>query len=134
MNNKVQRVLVIDPDPLFAKKATVLLSSQGYDVETADGITAAVQRLKVVNFGCVIMDEALPEMKGYEAVPVLKAISPDVKIIMTAALNSLELEARIRREDIFFYYVKTFDVHELQMAVCNSFLKNGMSGNCEEKA
>jgi len=113
----------VDPDPSFAGKLSATLCSQGYDVEIADGITTAGQRLKDVRFGCVIMDEGLPEMKGHDAVVLLKAISPASQIIMTATRNTMELEARIRQEDIFFYYVKTFDMHELQMAVLDAFRK-----------
>ena len=128
MKDKARRILIVDPDSPFAGKLSVLLSSQGYDVEAVEGISRAVERLKDVNFDCVIMAEDLTEMKGHDAVPVLKAISPDVPIIMTAAWNTPELESRIRRQDIFFYYVKSFDMHELQMAVRDAFRKIGKEG------
>lgn len=123
MKDRTHRILIVDPDSLFAEKLSVMLCSKGYDVEITDGITRAAQRLKDVSFGCVIMDEGLPEMRGYDAVPVLKAISPATQIIMTATRNTAELESRIRQEDIFFYYVKTFDMHELEMAVRDAFRK-----------
>ena len=123
MKDETPRILIVDPDPLFGGKLWSLLSSKGYEVETVQGITEAVQRLKDVNFGCVIMDEDLPEMKGHDAVPVLRAISPRVPIIMSAAANSPERESRIRRQDVFFYYVKSFDMEELQTAVADAFRK-----------
>ena len=129
MNQETRRVLIVDPDPLFAGKLSVLLSCQGYDVETAEGITQAVQRLKDVGFDCVIMDENLPEMKGHDAVPVLKAIAPHIPVIVTAARSSLEVESSIRREDVFFYHVKAFGIRELQMAVCDAFRKIGKPSN-----
>jgi len=125
MKRKARRILIIDPDPHFSRKLTALLSSQGCDLEAAEGITQAVQRLKDVNFDCVIMAEDLPEMMGHDAVPVVKAISPDVPIIMTAAWNTPELESSIRAQDVFFYYVKSFDLQELQMAVHDAFRKIG---------
>ena len=123
VKDKTRTILVVDPDPLFTRKLAALLSSQDYDVETVQGITPAVQRLKDVGFDCVIMDEDLPEIKGHDAVAVLKAICPATPIIMTAPRNTPELESRIRRQDIFFYYVKSFDIHELQMAVRDAFRK-----------
>jgi len=125
MKDQARRILIVDPDRLFAGKLSALLSSRGYDVESAEGITQAVKRLKDVNFGCVILDEDLPEMKGHDAVPVLKAISCEVPIIMTAARNSLELESSIRRQDVFFYHAKSFDINELQMAVRDALRKIG---------
>ena len=125
MKDRARRTLVVDPDPLFAGKLSALLISHGYDVEGAEGITTAVQRLKDVHFDCVIMDEDLPEIKGHDAVAILRAISPEAPIIMTTAWNSTQLEQRIRRQDIFYYYVKSFDMHELLMAVRDAFRKIG---------
>jgi CheY-like chemotaxis protein len=125
MKDKARRILIVDPDPRFAGKANSLLSADGYDVEVVGGVTGGARRLKDVRFDCVIVDEDLPEMKGHDAVAVLKAICPDVPIIMTAVRNTLELESSIRRQDVFFYYVKNFDMHELQMAVHDAFRKIG---------
>jgi DNA-binding response OmpR family regulator len=125
MKDKARRILIIDPDPLFAGKLRATLSCQGYDVEAAEGITQAVQRLRDVDFDCVIVDEDLPEMKGHDAVSVLRAIRPEAPIIMTATRNTSELESRIRRQGVFFYYVKSFDMHELQLAVGDAFRKIG---------
>jgi len=86
-------------------------------VEAAERITLAVERLKDVDFDCVIMDEDLPEIKGHDAIPVLRAVSPETPIIMTAGQNTPEKESRIRQQDIFFYHVKSFDVQELNVAV-----------------
>lgn len=125
MKDTARRILIVDPDPLFAGKLSSLLSSHGCDVEVATGITQGVHRLKDVNFDCVVADEDLPEMKGHDAVEVLRAVSPDVPVIMTASRNTREQEARIRREDIFFYYVKGFDMRELEMAVRDALRKVG---------
>ncbi|MBN1675147.1 MAG: response regulator [Kiritimatiellae bacterium] len=119
------RVLVVDPDPLFAQRLDTMLSAHDCDVEIVGGITDAVQRLRDVEFDCVIMDEELPEMKGHNAVPVVRAISPCIQIIMTAAQNTSELESKIRQQDILYYYVKGFDVHELQMAVAGALKRKG---------
>ncbi len=123
MKDKAHRVLIVDPDPLFTRKLEVVFSTQGCDVEIAEGVTQGVQRIKDVSFDCVIADEDLPEMKGHDAVSVLKAISPGTPIIITAARNSLERESEIRRQDVFYYYVKTFDMNELEMAVHDAFRK-----------
>jgi len=63
----------------------------------------------------------LPEMKGYEAVSILKNIHPQIKIIMTTTKNSRELEAKVREQDIFFYFIKSFGRDELKLAIQNAF-------------
>ncbi len=92
-----------------------------YDVEMAEGITQAAERLKDVSFDCMIVDEDLPEIKGHDAVSVLKAICPGTP--MAAARNTLERESEIRRRDVFYYYVKSFEMSKLDMAVQDSLRK-----------
>ena len=130
MRTEVNRVLIVDPDQLFARRTSGHLAARGYDVETAAGIAEAVDRLRDMDFACLIVDEALPEIRGYDAVPILKTIAPNVPIIMTATRNSPELESRIRQQDVFFYHVKPFAVGELEMAVrdaCRSQMVRQMS-------
>lgn len=125
MHQERSRVLILDPDPVFVEEVRMMLSSCGCEIDAAARIGEAVERLKDASFGCVIIDEDLREIKGHDAVPVLKAVSPDTPVIVTAARNSMELEARIRRQDVFFYHVKTFDMEELRMAVENALTRSG---------
>jgi len=120
-----KRILIVDPDSKATRALSPLLMDEGYDVETSEGIREAAERIKDVKFDCVIMDVDLPEMRGYEAVPIIKAIDPKVQIIMTTAENTMELEAEVRKQDIFFYYIKSFDPGELREAVQDVFKKLG---------
>ncbi|MDH5705926.1 MAG: response regulator, partial [Candidatus Aminicenantes bacterium] len=74
-------------------------------------------------FNCLIMDVNLPEMKGYEAVSIIKSIDPKIKIIMTTKKNTKSLEAKVREQDIFFYFIKSFGKEELKLAIHNAFSK-----------
>ena len=120
-----RRILIIDPDIEAARELSSRFIKEGYDVEISGGVTKAVERLKDVKFDCVIVDINLPEMKGYQAAPILKAIDPQVQIVMTATDNSIELEQKVRKQDIFYYHIKSFDLNELQEAVRDVFKKLG---------
>jgi len=121
----LRKILIVDPDTEAARELSSLLVDEGYDVETSKGLTEAVERINDVKFDCIIMDVDLPEMKGYKAVPILKAIDPKVQIIMTVAENTVELEVKVRRQDIFYYYIKSFDREELKEAVRDVFKRLG---------
>jgi DNA-binding NtrC family response regulator len=113
----MKRVLVIDRDRSFQQNLMALLASPAFEVETTDHLTPALQRIKDVRFDCIIMNANLPEMRGYEAVPIVKTIDGKIKVIMTADENTMELESRVREQDIFYYYIKSFDIEELKTAV-----------------
>ena len=128
----LKKILIVDPDTEAARELSSLFIKEGYDVEISGGLTEAAERVNDVKFDCIIMDVDLPEMKGYKAVPILKAIDPKVQIIMTAVENTVELEAEVRKQDIFYYYIKSFDQEELKEAVRDVFKKLGKVKDVKE--
>jgi len=120
-----KRILIVDPDGETARELMLLLAEEGYDVEKSDSISAMAERIRDARFDCVVMDVDLPEMPGHKAVSILKTIDPKVQVIMTAAKNTAELETEVRKQDIFYYYIKSFDRDELMAAVRDVFKKVG---------
>ncbi len=120
-----KRILIIDPDTKTREEYLFFFRTEGYEVETSSGITCAVEKIKNVGFDCIIMDVHLLEMKGYEAVQIVKTIDPKIQVILTAAKNTKELEVKVREQDIFYYYIKSFDKEELKLAVNGVFKKLG---------
>ena len=114
--------MIIDPDRKGRQGLTAFLRKEDYYVETGKGLPEAITKLSEGCFNCLIMDVDLPEMKGYEAVSILKNIDPDIKIIMTTKKNTKRLEAKVREQDIFFYFIKSFGKEELKMAICNALI------------
>ncbi len=124
--------MIVDPDTQAARELSWLFTKEGYDVETSGCITKAAERIRDVKFDCVIMDVSLPEMAGYEAVSILKAIDSKVQVIMTATENTLELEEKVRKQDIFYYYIKSFNREELKEAVRDVFKRIGKVKDVKE--
>ncbi len=116
-------ILIIDPNIPEKTVMASFLESENFHVETGRGLADAVKKISEGCFSCLIMDVELPEMKGYEAVSILKIIDPKIKIIMTAKRNTKNLEAKVREQDIFFYFIKSFDKEELKPAATNAFSK-----------
>ncbi len=114
-----RRILILDPDTMAVYRLFSDLIQEGFEVESSTCITEAVDRIKDVEFDCIVMDVNLPKIKGYDAVSIIKAIDPNVKIIMTAEKNDMDLELEIRKQDIFYYHIKSFDRKELMAAICD---------------
>lgn len=114
-------ILIIDPDTRDRTVLTTFLQNLNYRVETGKGLVDAIKKLSGGYFICLIIDVDLPEMKGYEAVSILKNIDPNIKIIMTTKKNTKKLEAKVREQDIFFYFIKSFEKEELKLAISTAF-------------
>lgn len=123
MTERERRILIIDPDRKDRQDLTAFLRKEDFYVESGKGLPEAIKKLSEGHFNCLIMDVDLPEMRGYEAVSVLKNIDPDLKVIMTTRKNTKRLEAKVREQDIFFYFIKSFGKEELKMAINNAFIK-----------
>lgn len=113
-------ILVVDPDPKAVEAWRACLAIQGLNVESVPGVKEAAEKLKVLRCCCLVIDVDLPEMKGYEAVPILQAIEPNAKVIITAAANSRDLESKVRQQDVFYYHIKSFSASELASAVSDA--------------
>lgn len=123
IDTEKKRILIIDPNILERTVMAAFLKSENLYIETGRGLIDAVKKIRGSCFDCLIMDVELPEMKGYEAVSILKSIDPAIKIIMTTKKNTKNLEAKVREQDIFFYFIKSFVKEELKLAINNAFRK-----------
>lgn len=121
MIDREKRILVIDPDTRDRTVLTTFLRHENFLVDSGKGLAEAIKKIAEGHFNCLIMDVELPEMKGYEAVSILKSLNPNIKIIMTAKKNNRRLEAKVREQDVFFYFIKSFDKDELKLAIDNAF-------------
>jgi len=123
MTDLAKKILIIDPDQNERMVTAAFLKSENYAVEAVNGLAPAIKKLSDNQYFCLLLDVDLPEMQGYDAVPILKNLDARMKIIMTSKNNSKELEAKVREQDIFFYFIKSFGKDELKMAIKNAFEK-----------
>jgi DNA-binding NtrC family response regulator len=116
-----KRVLIIDPDPKERRDLAQHLKNENYYIETGKNLSEAIKKISEGCFDCLVIDIDLPEMRGYEAVPILKNLDSKLKVIMTTKKNTKRLEAKVREQDIFFYFIKSFGKDELKLAIRNAF-------------
>jgi len=124
----IRKILIVEPDPKLARDMFLLFhfergrfERERYEPEVAGSIVEAAERVQATDFHCIIMDVNLPEMNGYDAVSFIKTISKNTPIIVSAEHNSLELETKMRQQDVYYYHVRSFGQDELRLAVHSVF-------------
>jgi DNA-binding NarL/FixJ family response regulator len=77
------RVLIVDDHPLFAEGLKNLLTERGIDVVglAHDG-HEALTRARALRPDVVLMDVTMPRLDGVEATRTLKAVFPEVTVLM----------------------------------------------------
>jgi DNA-binding NtrC family response regulator len=119
--HRPQRLLIANTNQTRAQDLSQLLAQGGYFVDSTDSVKKTMYQIQKEKIDVLVMDVEMPEMKGYEAVPIICGIDPEIRIILTAENNSPELEAKVRQQKVFYYHVHTFGNEELMLAVRNAF-------------
>lgn len=108
-------VLIVDDEPAICEITQTTLEAYNYRVITApDGISAiallAEHKDEVYS---VLMDLMMPNMDGLSAVPVMRRISPNLRIIATSGLNSTDAAAQAEQRGFQGFLPKPFAAQEL---------------------
>jgi CheY-like chemotaxis protein len=90
-------VMVVDDEPSIRRMAEMTLTRFGYRVITAgDGKEAlTIFREMGDQISLVILDIAMPEMSGEEALEQMLAIRPEARIVLSSGYNESETTARV---------------------------------------
>lgn len=81
-----ETVLIVDDEEIVIEVSEKMLESLGYRVFTAGGGKEAVERLKnaTEKIDIVILDMIMPAMGGEETFEALKAVDPEIKILLAS--------------------------------------------------
>ena len=116
MNN---RILLIDDEPDVLSTLEMTLRQEGYAVATATDGETAFELFRNQPFDLVITDMRMPGMDGVEVIRRIKALDPDVEVVMLTGYATLENAVRVlRNAGAFDYMTKPIeDIDELLMVV-----------------
>ena len=91
-----RRVLVVDDHPSFRRCAGALLAAEGFEVVGEAGTGAAALALAAeVNPELVVLDVQLPDIDGFEVASRLRALNPEVKIVLVSSRDRAAYGPRI---------------------------------------
>lgn len=110
-------ILIIDDDPrnVFALKA--VLQAKGHGCLSATGMPEAFDLLQQHSgIGIILMDMMMPEMDGYEAIPIIRA-NPQWQHIPVVAVTAQAMKGdreRCMAAGADAYLPKPVDIPELE--------------------
>lgn len=114
------RALVIDDDKLALDLLTFYLTSEGFQVETADNGTTGLELARANEYDIILTDLNLPDINGIEMVRKSKEISPATEIIVVTGEYSVEKALEATRVGAFDYIVKPVDPEKLFVGIKNA--------------
>ena len=108
-------ILFVDDEAAVRKTAQTALERYGYKVVQAeDGLHALELFTKgSVDINLVILDLAMPGMNGQETFQRLKAIQPEVRVLLSSGFSELEAARQFQGQSIAGYLQKPYTAVQL---------------------
>ena len=111
------RILVVDDEPIIREVLSDFLSSQGYEVKTAENGAAALQELIKKRFRLVMTDLKMPVMGGAELLSELARRKIHVTVIVMTAYATVETAIQTMKNGAYDYIMKPFKIDEITLIV-----------------
>lgn len=121
------RIVIVDDDSEMRSLLEDYFSNQGYSVLTFPMASEALQALqpggKLADdspegeIDAIVSDIKMPQMDGLEFTSKLKAVRPEIPIILITAFGSIETAIEAMRRGAFHYVVKPFKLTEMGVQV-----------------
>jgi signal transduction histidine kinase/DNA-binding NarL/FixJ family response regulator len=94
-NTRALRVVIIDDTPDLRELLRIALTRGGFDVvgEAGDG-SKGIDVVRSHRPDVVLLDLAMPVMDGIEALPSIRRLCPDAKIIVLSGFGAQQMSAR----------------------------------------
>ncbi len=110
-------ILVADDDSAIRTVLNQALGRAGYEVRTT-GTAAGLWRWVASGDGnLVITDVVLPDESGFDLIPRIKRVRPDLPIVVMSAQNTILTAITAAERGAFEYLPKPFDLKELTSVV-----------------
>jgi two-component system response regulator HydG len=114
MADKV-RILVVDDELVIRESLHGWLKKSGYQVDTAEGGSAALAMLEKTSYDLLFLDIMMPVMSGIEVLEVVKEDYPQTLVVMITAYGSVETAVQAMKRGANDYLMKPFDPDQLSL-------------------
>ncbi|HYJ79703.1 MAG TPA: sigma-54 dependent transcriptional regulator [Longimicrobiaceae bacterium] len=110
-------ILVVDDETAILDTLRILLRREGFQVDTAVGGQAGIDRLNELRPDVLLTDVRMPGVGGLEVLLAAKELDRSLPVILMTAQASLQTAIRAVNEGAFYYIQKPFANDEL-VAIC----------------
>jgi PAS domain S-box-containing protein len=118
------KVLLVDDDELIRESMTCLLEMLGYEVTPLPGGASALGHLEAgLPADLVILDMNMPGMTGGETLPYIKALRPDLPVLMVSGYSDQDIAPLIKQFPRMAGLQKPYSLVELQQKLASFGLR-----------
>ena len=108
-----RRILVVDDDRLMVRTLRDILALRGWETDGVHSGEEAVAAVRVNEYAVVLMDVRMSGMTGVEALRQMRALRPDLRVIIMTAYAANELLAQAERDGALQVFPKPVQLDRL---------------------
>ena len=101
-----RRVLIVEDSRTVAFALKAQLGAEGLDCAVCHDLTAALARVGQGDFDLVLLDLFLPDVQGLEGLAALKAVRPDLAVVILTGHDDAELAVQALQAGAQDYLIK----------------------------
>src|SRR5438132_7046569 len=120
MSRRKGVVLIIDDEEEIRESIEVLLTSEGWTMETASSGEEGLKKIEANLYDVVLLDLMLPGKSGMEIQKDIKQIDPTLPVVIITAIGALETAVTAIKEGSYDYVTKPWNNEKLVVIVTNA--------------
>ncbi|MFQ5898031.1 MAG: response regulator [Candidatus Methylomirabilia bacterium] len=131
-SRKMAKILVADDEPDMCSFLAEVLQAEGFEVVTAEDGRAALDLVTVDDPAVAILDLRMPGLDGLAALEKLKAIAPQLPVIMLTAYGDIATAVQAMRLGAHDYLTKPCDSDDIVITVRRALERQELLATIEE--
>jgi DNA-binding NtrC family response regulator len=115
MEKKV--ILIVEDDPNVGESLLLLFKKKGYEMHLASNGKAALHLFRQEIVDLVITDVVMPKMDGIELLEAVKALRPEIEVIVISAQGTIEKAVQAMKLGAFDFIEKPINPRVISLLV-----------------
>src|SRR5512146_276953 len=126
-NHATIRVLVVDDDHAIREALSRTLEKLGYEVVLAEDGQVGLDRLREGGIHILLADLQMPRVSGQELLKAVKALAPDVEVIVITGHGTVEDAVEAMKEGAYDFITKPFKRVQLERTIRRAAEKQALA-------
>jgi DNA-binding NtrC family response regulator len=111
------RILVVDDEEVVCTSCTLLLSEEGYEVQTSQHPKEGLLMAEQNPYDIILLDRKMPGISGMEFLRRIKEVRPDTEVIIMTGFAEISTAVEATKLGAFDYIPKPFSPDRLLVTV-----------------
>lgn len=129
--SNLPNVLIVD-DEIGPRESLRMILKQNYNVFCVENGYAALQMIQKIEMDVITLDLKMPGISGIDTLKEIRAIDPDVAVIIITGYGTLKSAIEAFRYGVFDYIPKPFNVPEIMSIIDKSIQQRKLNMKIKE--